>query len=85
MSSMKKNKSIILILISIVLVIAIALVLYFVLNDKNKLTVAERNWLNDNINTIQNINVVNNANVFGRDGSGVYYDFLKSFENEYGL
>ena len=85
MSSMKKNKSIILIIISIVLVIAIALVLYFVLNDKNKLTVAERNWLNDNINTIQNINVVNNANVFGRDGSGVYYDFLKSFENEYGL
>lgn len=82
---MKKKKSIIIIIISILLVIGIAIGLYFILNDKDKLTVSERNWVNESIGTIQNINVVNNVNVFGRDGSGVYYDFIKDFETEYGL
>ena len=82
---MKKKKSIIIIIISILLVIGIATGLYFILNDKDKLTVSERNWVNESIGTIQNINVVNNVNVFGKDGSGVYYDFIKDFETEYGL
>ena len=82
---MKKKKSIIIIIVSILLVIGISVGLYFILNDKNKLTVAERNWINNNIGTIQNINVVNNVNVFGKNGSGVYYDFIKDFETEYGL
>ena len=82
---MKKKKSIIIIIVSIILVIGIAVGLYFILNDKDKLTVAERNWVNESIGTIQNINVVNNVNVFGKDGSGVYYDFIKDFETEYGL
>ena len=82
---MKKKKSIIIIIISILLVIGIAIGLYFILNDKDKLTVSERNWVNQSIGTIQNINVVNNVNVFGKDGSGVYYDFIKDFETEYGL
>lgn len=82
---MKKKKSIIIIIVSILLVIGISVGLYFILNDKNKLTVAERNWINNNIGTIQNINVVNNVNVFGKNGSGVYYDFISDFETEYGL
>lgn len=82
---MKKKKSIIIIIVSILLVIGISVGLYFILNDKNKLTVAERNWINNNIGTIQNINVVNNVNVFGKNGSGVYYDFIGDFETEYGL
>ena len=82
---MKKKKSIIIIIVSILLVIGITVGIYFILNDKNKLTVAERNWINNNIGTIQNINVVNNVNVFGKNGSGVYYDFIGDFETEYGL
>ena len=82
---MKKKKSIIIIIISILLVIGIAIGLYFILNDKDKLTVSERNWVNESIGTIQNINVVNNVNVFCKDGSGFYYDFIKDFETEYGL
>ena len=82
---MKKKKSIIIIIISILLVIGIAIGLYFILNDKDKLTVSERNWVNQNIGTIQNINVINNVNVFGKNGSGVFYDFISDFETEYGL
>lgn len=80
---MKKKKSIIIIIISILVGIAIGL--YFILNDKDKLTVSERNWVNQNIGTIQNINVINNVNVFGKNGSGVFYDFISDFETEYGL
>ena len=82
---MKKKKNIIIIIISLVVVLLIAGILYILLNDKNKLTVAERNWVNESIGTIQNINVINNVNVFGMDGSGVFYDFLESFEKEYEL
>ena len=82
---MKKKKSIIIIIISILLVIGIAIGLYFILNDKDKLTVSERNWVNESIGTIQNINVINNVNVFGKNGSGVFYDFISDFETEYGL
>lgn len=82
---MKKKKSIIIIIISILVVIGIAVGLFFILNDKDKLTVSERNWVNQNIGTIQNINVINNVNVFGKNGSGVFYDFISDFETEYGL
>ncbi len=82
---MKKKKNIIIIIISVVIVALIAGLLYILLNDKNKLTVAERNWVNESIGTIQNINVINNINVFGKDGSGVFYDFIDDFEDEYEL
>lgn len=82
---MKKKKNVIIIIVSIVAVILLALGLFKVLNNKNKLTVAERNWVNENIGVIQNINVVNNMNVLGSNGSGVFYDFIADFENEYSL
>lgn len=82
---MKKRKNIIIVIISVLVVIVSAVVLFNILNDKDKLTVVERNWINDNIGTILNINVLNNANVFGKDGSGVYYDFLNDFKDEYSL
>ena len=82
---MKKRKNIIIVIISVLVVIVSAVVLFNILNDKDKLTVVERNWINDNIGTILNINVLNNVNVFGKDGSGVYYDFLNDFKDEYSL
>lgn len=82
---MKKKKNLIIIIISIIVVILLALGLFKILNNKNKLTVAERNWVNENIGVIQNVNVVNNMNVLGSNGSGVFYDFIKDFENEYSL
>ncbi len=82
---MKKKKNVIIIILSIIVIGIITFALYSILNDKNKLTVVERNWINDNISTVQNINVINNTNVFGKNASGVYYDFIADFENEYNL
>ena len=82
---MKKKKNWLIVAVSAVAIIALGIGLYFLLSDENKLTVVERNWINENINTIQNINVINNANVFGKNGEGVFYDFIDSFESTYGL
>jgi len=48
---MKKRKNIIIVIISVLVVIVSAVVLFNILNDKDKLTVVERNWINDNIGT----------------------------------
>ncbi|MEG0794380.1 MAG: GGDEF domain-containing protein [Bacilli bacterium] len=82
---MKKKRNIIIVIASILLVVVVAVVLFIILNDKNKLTVDERKWINANISKVQNINVVNNANVFGKDGKGVFYSFLNDFSKEYDL
>jgi len=82
---MKNKKGIIITIVTILVVAVVAVILYFVLNDKNKLTVAERNWINNNISVVQNVNVYNGANVFGSYGEGVFYDFLEDFSKEYGL
>lgn len=81
-----KNKKRIFIAIVIVFVIAIiGLVSYNILTDNNKITSAEKRWINDNINKIQNINVINDVDIFGNTGSGVFYEFLNDLERDYKL
>ena len=82
---MKRKRSLLVIVISVVVVIILGIFLYNILSDENNLTVSERNWINENINSVQNINVINNANVFGKNGEGVFYDFIEDFEAEYGM
>ena len=82
---MKRKRSLLVIVISVIVVIILGILLYNILSDENNLTVSERNWINENINSVQNINVLNNANVFGKNGEGVFYDFIEDFEEEYGM
>lgn len=82
---MKNKKSLIITIIVILVVVIIGIVTYRILIDENKLTGSEKRWINNNLNTIQNINVVNDINIFGNTGSGVFYDFIKDFESEYKL
>lgn len=81
----RKNK-IIYILIGILFVLLFAIGIYFYLTS-NKLTIYEKNWIDDNASSMQliNINVINNAEVFGSDGEGVFYNFLNDFEEKYAL
>jgi len=82
----KRNKKIIIIsLISIIAVAAIVITTIMALKDDNKLSVDEKEWITENINRVHNVNVVNNVDVFGKNGSGVFYDFVDAFEKEYNL
>ncbi len=83
---MKKNKKkIIGFSVVLVIVIVAALVIINLMKDENRLNVFEKQWINNNSNQVQNIGVKNNANVFGNDGIGVFYDFMTDFANEYNL
>lgn len=82
---MKDNKKLYTIIGGIVAIIVIAIFAFNFINDKNKLNKKEKNWIASNLNTIQSINVINDANVFGDSGSGVFYDFLKDLQTEYRL
>ncbi len=79
------KKSIILTIIVILISVLIAVILLKVLNNKNKLTVAERNWINNNTNSVLNVNVINDAYVFANEGTGVFFDFISDFEQKYNL
>ena len=71
--------------IILVAIVALSLLGYFtyrILNDENKLTVEEKEWITENVNKVQNIYVPNNLDVFGKNGSGVFYDFLESLETK---
>ncbi len=78
-----KLKIIIAILLTVIVVAGITIYLYF--SNQNALTIEERNWIDSNVNSNINVNIVNNANIFGNNGEGVYYDFLNDFSLNYNL
>lgn len=83
---MKKNLKIVIGIFCGIIVVAIgSLILLNILNDENKLTVDEKKWINSNLSTVQNVNVVNDLDVFGSNGKGVFFDFINDLASEYGL
>ena len=82
---MKKKRYILYGLITFIVLLTIGIVTISVLSNKNKLTSEERTWINTNINDVQNIYVAKDANLFSKDGSGVFYSFLNDFSDEYGI
>lgn len=82
---MKDKKKLLIIIGGIVALFLIGLFSYNFFTDKNKLTKTEKEWIADNLTTVQNISVINNTNVFGDNGTGVFYDFIKDFQTEYRL
>lgn len=80
----KKTKIIIIVIIAIAILIG-AGIIYNIFSDKTRLNIVERQWINDNLSTIQNINVLNDNAVFGNVGKGVYFNFLEDFSHEYDI
>ena len=86
MKKVKLSKKVIIISIIVILVIAaIAFGTYQILNDENKLTVEEKEWITENIDVLQTVMVPNNLDIFGKNGSGVFFDFISDLETEYKL
>ena len=83
---MKNKKKIIVIsCLAILVIVALLFLTITILNDENKLTIEEKQWINTNISNIQNVNVINNVDIVGKDGSGVFYNFIDEIEKEYNL
>ncbi len=81
-----RNRIIAVSVVILVAVIAICFGIYFYLKA-DRLTVKERKWLDSTSKNSQviNINVLNNADIFGSNGSGIFFSFLDDFAKKYGL
>lgn len=80
-----KDKKKLLIIAAIVVAIIVVVASFFFFTDENKLTKQEKNWIADNLNVVQNVNVINDSTVFGDNGSGVFYDFLNDLQLEHNI
>ena len=83
-----KFKKIIAIIVSVIVVLAVATGLYvfFILEDKNStLTMAEKQWIEDNKNDIIDLGFINNVPIFNYDGEGLFFDFVTALETDTGL
>ena len=76
-----KNKGFITLFIVLFIFIA-GTITYRLIQNENKLTVTEKSYINKNRSNLITVNVLNNINVFGDAGTGVFYDFLNDFTEE---
>ncbi len=81
---MKKKKLIIIFLVILLISLSIFIGIK-ILNDKQRLSVNEKQWLNANKNNVISVNVINDLNVFGKEGKGLFYDFLNSLSENYNI
>lgn len=84
---MKDNKKLITLLIIIVLIISVG-VFYFVFkkeDTKTTLTIAEKQWIESNKNSIIDFSILNNTAILNYNGGGLFFDFLTDLENTTGL
>lgn len=81
---MKTNikKIILLILFLIVLIGGVVFGIYKVFKNENSLTILEKTWIDNNKNSVYTIYVPNDVNVFGKNGKGVYFDFINDLDED---
>lgn len=83
MKKKKNTKKIIIIVVSILLFIAIILsILFYMNNDKSGYTLLEKKWISNNKNNTITVKVDNNLPMFSYAGEGIYYDYIKDFNED---
>ncbi len=83
---MKKTKKIIIwTLLLLILALLFVYIIVSILQDSSRLTPQESEWVNNNLNKVHNVSVLNDTNLFGSDGKGLFYDYLADFTEKYGL
>lgn len=76
-----KKKLIIILPIIIALLAFVFVYRYYNKEDKTtSLTVTEKKWLEENSKTAVDFEVINDYPLYGMNGSGVFFDFIKDFE-----
>ncbi len=76
-----KKKLIIIIPILIALIAFVFVYRYYNKEDKTTtLTVTEKKWVQDNAKTAVDFEIINDYPLYGMNGNGVFFDFIKDFE-----
>ncbi|MDD2505564.1 MAG: GGDEF domain-containing protein, partial [Bacilli bacterium] len=81
-----KNKKFLIIGIVSLVILLLGGYFIFTMEDKNTtLNLMEKQWIENNKNTVMDIGVINNIPIFNYDGTGVFFDFLENLEKTTGL
>lgn len=83
-----KLKTIIITIITILILslTGIGIYSYFFAEDKDStLTMAEKQWIEDNKNNVIDLGIVNDIPIFNYNGEGVFFDFITSIEESTNL
>ena len=76
-----KKKLIIIIPILIAIIAFVFVYRYYNKEDKTTtLTVTEKKWVQDNAKTAVDFEIINDYPLYGMNGNGVFFDFIKDFE-----
>ncbi len=81
----RNNKIIALILAGIIFVVLLGIFILNYSKDDSSFSLLEKKWLNDNTNNVLDVSVYNDIPIYGKNGSGVIFDFLDDFTIKYGI
>ena len=73
---MKKKNKIIILIATILVILSLFFLYYVFFNKKNTLTIAEKQWIDNNKTNVIDISVLNDVPAFTNNGNGVIFDFL---------
>lgn len=79
------KKIIIIVLLSIFVISGLILGIYKIFKNNNSLSILEKTWIDNNKNSVYTISVPNDINVFGKNGKGVYFDFINDLDEDLSL
>jgi len=81
----KINKKLVIFLpIFIAVVVFIGVYFYYYSEDMNSLTVTDKNWIEENVTSLVDIEVMSDYPIYG-EHDGVFNDFISGFENATGV
>jgi len=79
---MKEHAKKIFLILGVILILGVGVFLFF-FDHQNKLTAEEKKWISEKKDVVQNVSILNDTNVFGNLGEGIYYTFLNDFTKQY--
>jgi len=83
---MKKKKTLIIFLLVLLFIGGVAFYFYFIKTDKKTtLTANEKNWIENNKNSLIDLAIPSDVPVLSNNGEGVIFDFLTDLEKNTGL
>jgi diguanylate cyclase (GGDEF)-like protein len=80
-----RSKIKLILLIFLVIIVGLSIAGYRIYNQREtektlNINLFEKKWIQDNKNKMIDIAILNNLNLFGNDGKGIFFSFLNDFE-----
>ena len=82
---MKINKKLLFIPVVVAVVVFIAVYFYYYREDINSLTVTDKNWIEENVTSLVDIEVITDYPIYGDSDSAVFGSFISGFEEATGV